>query len=220
MLKKCFALGFLLVATLVAAGCAVTKTGLEAREPKAILQPQAKAALEDAGETYDDLLLRVARQAPAFGGMFFEFDGRQYTDVLHVYLLDPSQKEAAEKAIITVFSPLYPDLLPPREIQVLPAQYSFLQLKGWFDLMGILHNLSEVTMSDIDDTKNRLTLGVLKMNTETVTLIEQELAKLGIPRAAVVLEETGPFLAEKLAVSIHSRMACWALVKASSWVLP
>lgn len=124
-----------------------------------------------------------------------------YTGVLHVYLLDPAQKEAAEKAIITIFSPLYPDLLPPREIQVLPAQYSFLQLKGWLDLLGALHTMPEVTMSDIDDAQNRLTLGLKKVDTETVSLVEQELAKLGVPREAVILEETGPVLAEKLDIA-------------------
>jgi hypothetical protein len=197
MLKKCSTLGFLLVATLVAVGCAVTKTGLEAREQKAILQPQAKAAPEDAEETYDDLLLRVAQQAPAFGGMFFEFHDRHYTGVLYIYLLDFSQEAVAKRAIMTVFGPLYPELLPPREIRLLQAHYSFLQLKGWFDLLGALHTMPEVTMTDIDDAKNRLTIGLKKMDTETVSLVEQELAKLGIPREAVILEETGLFLEDR-----------------------
>lgn len=129
-------------------------------------QPSIKAVLSHAGETYDDLLLRVAQQVPAFGGMFFEFAGRQYTGVLYIYLVDPSQKE-----------------------------------KEWFDRMSILHHLPEVTMSDIDDAKNRLTIGLEKMDAEAVSLVEHELARLGIPREAVILEETGPFLEEKLDVT-------------------
>ncbi len=181
--------------TIVLGGCGFfTKTGLETGDRDQALQPQS---VSQVGKTVDDKFAEVARRVPAFGGMFFEFAGREYTGVLYVYLLDPAQKEAAKKAIMTVFGPIHPDLLPPREIQVLQAQYSFLQLKEWFDLIGILHNMPEVTMTDIDEAKNRLTVGVREINTETVTLIERELTKLDIPREAVLLEETGPFIEDK-----------------------
>lgn len=204
MLNQFSAIGFWLAAMLIVGGCVATKTGLEVEERGAMLPPQADAAVEEPGETesYDDLLVRVAQQVPAFGGMFFEFVGREYTGVLYVYLLDPAQKEAAAKAIMTVFGPYHRDLLPPREIRVLQAQYSFLQLKEWFDLIGVLHSaIPEVTMTDIDDTKNRLTIGVLSLSTEVVTRIEQELARLGVPRNAVILEETGPFVEDKLDIA-------------------
>ncbi len=197
MLKKCTNLGLLLVTALAAVGCAVTKMSLEAGEQKPILQPQANSALE----TYDDLLLRVARQVPAFGGMFFEFQGHHYTGVLSIYLLDASHKDAAMRAIMTVFTPIYPDLLPPREIRVLQADYSFLQLKEWFDRIGVLHTMPDVTMSDIDDLSNRLKIGLVKMDAETIALVERELAKLEIPREAVILEETGPFVEETLDIA-------------------
>ena len=49
---------------------------------------------------HDDLLLRVERMAPGFGGMFIDPNGR-----LAVYLLDPSQLSAARSAIEAVFVP-------------------------------------------------------------------------------------------------------------------
>lgn len=196
MLTRCPALGFLLLAMLVTVGCAVTKTGLETSDQKAILQPQAKAAPLE--ETYDDLLLQIAQQVPAFGGMFFEFlESRRQTRetaILYIYLLDATQKEAALQTILAILGPLYPDLLPPHEVRVLQAQYSFLQLKEWFDVIGILHHMPEVTLTDIDDVKNRLRIGVREMDGETVVRIEHELVKLGIPREAVILEKTGPFV--------------------------
>lgn len=192
MVRNCLTLGLLLAATFVAVGCAVTQAGLEAREQNVLLRPHAVY------ETYDDLLLRVAQQVPAFGGMFFEFQKRSYTGVLYIYLLDPSQREAAAQAIMSVFGPLYPDLLPPREIQILPARYSFLQLKEWFDRISSLHHLPEVTMSDINDEKNHLTLGVIQLNSEVVMRIEEELTRLGIPREAVELIQTGPFVEDHL----------------------
>jgi|GEM_PF-3474697 len=87
--------------------------------------------------------------------------------------------------------------------------------------MSILHNLPEVTLSDIDDAKNRLTLGLEKMDAETVSLVEHELARLGIPREAVILEETGLFLEDKLNIAraldtdrngfLDDREILWAL---------
>ena len=50
------------------------------------------------GQTYDDLLVRVDEQAPGFGGMFIDADGR-----LAVYLLDTSQLRATRTAIDAVF---------------------------------------------------------------------------------------------------------------------
>ena len=51
-------------------------------------------------ETHDDLLLRVERAAPGFGGMFIDRDSR-----LTVYLMDSAQLPAARAAIESVFGP-------------------------------------------------------------------------------------------------------------------
>ena len=48
-------------------------------------------------ETHDDLLLRVERAAPGFGGMYVDKDGR-----LAVYLKDPARLPAARAAIAAV----------------------------------------------------------------------------------------------------------------------
>lgn len=204
MLKQSVTLGLLLAATLLLVGCAVTRTGLEETKQNTLLQPQSKTLPLQTGETIDDLFFRVAQRVPAFGGMFFEFAERDsingrpsvyYTGVLYIYLLDPSQEDAAMHAIMDVLGSFYPDYLPPREVRVLQAQYSFLQLKEWLDRMNTLFSIiPEVITTDIDDVENRLTLGLEKMNPEIVSMIEHELARLGIPREAVILEETGPFI--------------------------
>src|SRR2546429_73159 len=48
--------------------------------------------------TLDDLFAEVARRVPAFGGMYIGTNR-----ALHVYLLDPAERAAAEAAIIEVF---------------------------------------------------------------------------------------------------------------------
>lgn len=76
-------------------------------------------------QSLDDLFAEVAKRVPAFGGMFIGQD-----KTLQVYLLDPSQRAAAEAAIIAVFGR---ERLPQGRIQSLQGQYGFLQLKDWHD---------------------------------------------------------------------------------------
>lgn len=52
--------------------------------------------------------------------------------------------------------------------------------------------MDEVVMTDIDDARNRLKIGLVKL--EAAEHIKQELDKLGIPQEAVEFEGTGPFL--------------------------
>lgn len=199
--------GLLILTALTASGCTSFKAGVESIDR---LPHQPPATALGSSETLDDLFFKVAQRVPAFGGMFFEFleprRQNRETAILYIHLLDHAQQEAALQAVVTILGPFYPDLLPPSKVQVLPARYSFLQLKEWFDLAGVLHNLDEVTMTDIDEVKNRLTIGLKEMNAETVTLIEQELARLGIPREAVVLEETGPFIEDKGSLTIEQAL--------------
>ena len=54
---------------------------------------------EDLSKTHDDLLLEVHHLAPGFGGMFLSDDNT----ILHAYMLDPSEGEAAKKALEQVF---------------------------------------------------------------------------------------------------------------------
>jgi len=128
----------------------------------------------------DDLFAEVARRAPAFGGLFFDEQ-----ENLTMYLLDSTQKATAEAAIVAVLGSHRPDLskLAHRGVQVLQGQYSFSQLREWKDRIRALLTLPGVAMADIDEGKNRLTVGV-----ETLAVtpqVEVELAQLGIPREAV-----------------------------------
>lgn len=108
-------------------------------------------------------------------------------DNLKMYLLDPSKRIAAEEAIVAF---LGSERIPAGGIQALQGQYSFLQLKDWHDRMTDLLGIPGVTLTDIDEAQNRLKVGLEKL--EKQGLVEQELARLGIPREAVSFEETGP----------------------------
>ncbi|HEY7495646.1 MAG TPA: hypothetical protein VIH59_31650 [Candidatus Tectomicrobia bacterium] len=147
------------------------------------------------GETLDDLLAEVATRVPAFGGMFIGPDGTMYLD-----LLDRRLEEAALEAIAAVFGPerlaqgsvqALSERRAPGSIQILPGQYSFLQLKTWHeDMRTEVLGLPGVILTDIDEGENRLRIGVEAQ--ELQGAVEAQLASLGIPPAAVIIEETEP----------------------------
>lgn len=110
--------------------------------------------------------------------------------VLYVYLLDPTTEMAtiSKAAIAAVFEG---EFVLQNKIQALPGQYSFLELKEWHEpVMADVLNIPGVVFTDIDDAKNRLAVGVEKL--EIQPLVEEQLVKLGIPREAVNIEETKP----------------------------
>ena len=133
-------------------------------------------------ESYDDLLVRVEERAPGFGGMFIGSDGR-----LVVYLLDPSQLAAARSAIEAVFGA---QQVPAAGVRARQGQYTVPQLKRWTEHANGMLEVSGVTMVDLDEAKNRVAIGLEDESARP--RVEQALVSLGIPRAAVVIEVTGP----------------------------
>lgn len=178
--------GLLAVLALAIGGCTFfTEPGLETGGASEGLQAQSLKTPARV-QTIDDLFAKVARRVPAFGGMFLSDDGQ----VLQVYLTDLKAEvvSAVEAAIAAVFGS---ESIPQGGIRAIRGQYGFLQLKGWHDRMYmVLLTLPGVTLTDIDDARNRLLIGVEKM--EMLELVEQELAKLGIPGEAFIIEQAGP----------------------------
>jgi len=129
----------------------------------------------------DELFTRVSALAPGFGGMFL--DG----DKLTVYLTNPGQRVATERAIAAVFGP---DRIPASGIQVLPARYGFAQLKSWHQSMGSLFDVQGVIFTDLDEAANTLLVGV--EGRWAFGAIRQELRRLGVPQEAVNIVVTEP----------------------------
>jgi hypothetical protein len=146
-------------------------------------------------ETLDDILAEIAARVTGFGGLFLGQGG-----TLHIHLLDGRLARAAQGAIETFFGR---ERLPLGSIQVLPGQYSFLQLKDWHERMtpGVLE-LPGVILTDIDEAANRLRVGVEAP--EQIGVVEAQLATLGIPLEAVLIEETEPI--ELLSHTLRSRI--------------
>ena len=148
------------------------------------LETLPSQAIKDQKEkTLDDQLAEVAERVPAFGGMFFD-----EANNLCVYLLDATQEKAAEAAIAALFGA---DYIPPSGLRVLKGQYGFSQLKQWHDHMtGPVLAIPGVILTDIEEAKNRLKIGIEKR--AITSQVEKKLVQLKIPRKAVIIEETQP----------------------------
>ncbi len=135
------------------------------------------------GGNLNHLFTELASRVPAFGGMFL--DGQN----LKVYLTDNAQKAAAEHAIAAVFGR---ERIPAGGIQVIKGQYGFRQLSAWHNSMGSLFDIQGVIFTDIDESANRLKVGV--ETGSALVAVQQEVNRLGIPAEAVSVVVTQPIV--------------------------
>ncbi|HEV2847108.1 MAG TPA: hypothetical protein VG477_19785, partial [Thermoanaerobaculia bacterium] len=125
----------------------------------------------------DDELVRMGRSIPGFGGLFYDEEGRP-----NVYLLDPASAGPVAKAL-------------GDGVRVLRGDYEFADLVGWRLELRPLLGLPGVVFLDVDETTNRVVLGV-DSTSGTKSLdrgrLERELLFRNVPREAVVVRETAP----------------------------
>ena len=80
-------------------------------------------------KTHDDLLLEIGRRIPEFGGYYLSDD----RSALFVYVMDGAQgildQQEVKEAIDDV---LKAGLTDRRELRLVPAQFSMLQLHEWY----------------------------------------------------------------------------------------
>jgi hypothetical protein len=148
-------------------------------------------AQTDEIETLDDRFAAVARQVPGFGGMFFDRDG-----TLQVYLL--GQKDPVDAAFMAFLDNVITteigrgNRLSQSGVEVREGQYDFLDLHRWRQQVSpSVLALPEVVFTDIDEATNRLRIGITDSPGMTET-VEEYLAKLGVPREAVLISKTEP----------------------------
>jgi hypothetical protein len=155
--------------------------------------------VNESPQTLDDLFAAVARRVPEFGGMFYGPDEQ----TLQVYLTATSGEKVAavQRAVVAVFGA---GSIPSGGIKALKGQYGFLLLKEQYDrMLGPIFHISGVTLTDIDEAKNRLRIGIEKSDIEAQVV--DQLNKLSIPREAVVIDVTGPIVLSALTVdSAHN----------------
>lgn len=161
--------------------------------PPAAGAPAAQS--QGQGRPIDDVFAQVAERFPGFGGVFVDASG-----VLNVYLVDPHPRTAAD-VVAALRQALRPGSIPTARIQARRGLFTFHELKAWHDRMQDLLDLDGVVFTDVDDARNRLTVGV--QDYALLPAVEGELARLGVPREAVEIIETEPVQFETSLQSRH-----------------
>ena len=135
--------------------------------------PTARPALSV--RSVDDELVRIGREIPGFGGLFYDEQGRPT-----VYLLNPEDRSAVKSL--------------GADVRVLQGDYEFERLLAWRHEMRPFLGLPGVSFLDADEARNRVVVGV---DSRAKGLdregLERGLLAAGIPREAVVFQEAEPF---------------------------
>ncbi len=142
----------------------------------------APAVAQSGGvRTIDEIWAEIARQVPGgWGGLFYEptsrASGADTQGPLTMYLVDPRQREAAVTALIRLLERegmLVPGL---SRAQVWQGRWDFAQLYDWYVYLNpYVWQVEGVTMTDIDESRNRIEYGVLDeaVRQRVVTLLNE-----------------------------------------------
>lgn len=124
---------------------------------------------------------RLAREIPGFGGYYYE----NGTPV--VRLKDLGQRGRAQEVLARRFAD---DRVGGRGIRFVKGDFDFTELQAWADRLPRVLELSGVVFTDIDEARNRLTIGVVGDDARSRAVAR--IAELAIPGEAVIVEATEP----------------------------
>ncbi|MFO7967933.1 MAG: hypothetical protein R6U44_10090 [Archaeoglobaceae archaeon] len=122
----------------------------------------------------------IGDEVPTFGGLFVDREN----STIYVYV---KSQEDAEKIKEVVSH--YEDV----ELVILKGNYTFSQLMEWKGKLIKLFSDDDlkVTSVDIEDTKNKLEVGVETAEESQIKAVKKEIKKLNIPQEAVDIIEEG-----------------------------
>jgi hypothetical protein len=145
--------------------------------------------------TLNDEFANFARELPGFGGLFIEPTGEN-TGIVTVYLTDPTQAAAARAPIAAFLARIgkrYWSEQARSQVRVLRGQYDFAQLEGWYAQIISNVPLPGLTLSDVDERRNRIVIRVRDLAVRERVLAA--IVAVGIPSGAVVVEQGSPTVA-------------------------
>lgn len=124
----------------------------------------------------DELLAEIGDSVPEFGGVFYDADAQ-----LVILATDAPDRELLDALLVRVLG------LPPSDVaiaQVKPCTYTFAELHSWHGQLGrVVLPLPEVSMTDVDEATNRVTLGLIDANART--RVELVARSIGVPAEAM-----------------------------------
>jgi hypothetical protein len=163
------------------------------------LQPSAHVGNRDAQPpgyvwTIDDEYASWGRRIPGgFGGFWLGYPGAPGAeDKYNLYLVRVNQREAAVEELISLLQGWgqdWPRPLVPANFHVLQGDYDYVQLKSCYDLVAEMDR-TDIQSTDIDESANRIALGVFDVSVEP--RVRAELERMRIPGDMVLVREEAP----------------------------
>lgn len=159
-----------------------------------LVWPAASARGGDAadGGDLDRRFLTVAEQVPAFGGAYLApaSGAPNAPRQVRVWLLEPSPENLA--AALNALRVVIGEPFTTEDAIALRADFGFADLWRWKQMAGELLARSDVHLVDLDETRNRVVLGISKDADRSG--VNSAVTAEGIPASAVELVETGPIV--------------------------
>jgi hypothetical protein len=144
--------------------------------------PSDVASLSAGAQGSPDDPLALGRAVPGFGGFFIDAAGAPT-----VYLKDPGRRAEAERALEPFFRARG---LARGLLRVRKGDYDWAELERWFSqATPQVLGLAGAVFVDADEASNRVRIGVERGGQGAV---RGALARLGVPDAAVIVEERQP----------------------------
>lgn len=162
--------------------------GVGVEAPLALAKDQSIGSL-----LFDDQLAQVASKVPGFAGftVFEETETKIEMTVLSTRS-DWGVVSQVQQGLREEFGHEF----GATSFRISKVDYSFAQLKGWHDqLRAKVLSLPGVVHADLDEAKNRLSIGVETL-TSSARAVEAEIARSGVPREGVIIEEIPPVVQE------------------------
>lgn len=169
----------LILASCMMLGSAAAHIGFAQENAHEIVPPQ---------RTLDDKFARIAQDVPGFCGSFLDEQGD-----LVLCLVKPTfeAQTAAKAAVERLFH-----RRSGNNVRVQEGQYDFLQLLEWKERLDNVLSLPGVVFLDLDEVRNRVVIAVNRHDPSASRRVEQFVQGSGVPREAVIIEESEPVVLE------------------------
>jgi hypothetical protein len=173
-------------ALLLASACS------DQNEPSTPSSQQEPSPVSVNSQVTADDALSLARAIPGFGGFYLD----RGTPV--AYLKNAAERGNLQRALAPF---LRAEGLAASELRILPARYDWAELERWFShaspaVLGAAGGI----FVDADEASNRVMIGVER---GAAARIRGIVARLGIPDAAVIIQETEPI---RYAATLRNRV--------------
>ncbi|MEJ7809609.1 MAG: hypothetical protein WKG32_04245 [Gemmatimonadaceae bacterium] len=168
--------GLMTSVVVVAAGCSDSPAPTAPRE----------RATQRASLGLDAEFLRMAKETPGFGGMYYDNSGR-----LHIFMKKSQRGATTPSALAGKLRARGLSLSLANNAAVEDGDYDFAELAEWHDrLSPAVLAMPGVAYTDISERQNRIRIGITRQ--ASPASVDAEIAAEGIPRQAVLVDFVEP----------------------------